>query len=106
MLSTGSTLNFGITVVAGVLVGSLTTAIVTGRFSLEGYSSPQHMLRSLAGAALMGAGCAMAYGCSIGQGLSGVSTLAIPSLISAGGILLGATAALRGPIRMPSRLIV
>jgi len=102
MLSTGSTLNFGITVVAGVLVGSLTTALVTGRFSLEGYSSPLHMLRSLAGAALMGAGGAMAYGCSIGQGLTGVSTLAIPSLISVGGILLGATAALRGPIRVPA----
>ncbi len=102
MLSTGSTLNFGIAVVAGVLVGSFATAIVTRRFSLEGYASPQHMLRSLSGGALMGAGGAMAYGCTIGQGLTGVSTLAIPSLIGAGGILLGATAALRGPIRVPA----
>lgn len=102
MLSTGSTLNFGIAVVAGVVVGSFSTAVVTGRFSLEGYASPQHMLRSLSGAALMGAGGAMAYGCTVGQGLTGVSTLAIPSLIGAGGILLGAAAALRGPIRVPA----
>jgi hypothetical protein len=100
MLSTGSTLNFGIAVVGGVLFGSFVTAIMTGRFLLEGYTSPQHMVRSLAGAALMGAGGAMAYGCSIGQGLAGVSTLAIPSLIGASGILLGASAALRGPIRV------
>ena len=103
MLSTGSTLNFGIVVVAGVLVGSFATAITSGRFELEGYNSPRHMLRSMSGAALMGAGGAMAYGCSIGQGLTGLSTLGLPSMIGVAGILLGATAALRGPIRVPAR---
>jgi hypothetical protein len=100
MLSTGSTLNFGIAAVAGVLVGSFGTAILTGRFQLEGFNSPRHMLRSLSGAALMGAGGAMAYGCSIGQGLTGLSTLGLPSMIGVAGILLGAAAALRGPIRV------
>ena len=38
MLSTGSTLSFGIVVVAGVLIGSFATALVTGRFALEGYT--------------------------------------------------------------------
>src|ERR1700730_10489690 len=66
MLSTGLALNFGITLVAGVVAGSLVTALATGRFHWEGYSSPRHMLRSIGGAALMGAGGAMAYGCSIG----------------------------------------
>src|SRR5581483_6763094 len=46
MLSTGSTLNFGIATVGGVFAGSLITALLTGRFELEGYRSPQHMLRS------------------------------------------------------------
>ena len=100
MLSTGSTLNFGIAAVAGVLTGSFGTAILTGRFHLEGFTSPRHMLRSLAGAALMGAGGAMAYGCSIGQGLTGLSTLGLPSMIGVAGILLGAAAGLRGPIRV------
>jgi uncharacterized membrane protein YedE/YeeE len=103
MLSTGSTLNFGIVAVAGVIAGSFLTAILTGRFELEGYTSPQHMVRSLTGAALMGAGGAMAYGCSIGQGLTGLSTLGLPSMIALAGILLGAAAALRGLIRVPAR---
>src|SRR6476661_3380367 len=77
MLSTGLTLNFGIATVAGVFAGSLVTALVTRRFHWEGYNSPRHMMRSIGGAALMGAGGAMAYGCSIGQGLTGLSTLAL-----------------------------
>ena len=63
MLSTGSTLNFGIVTVFGVFAGSLVTALLTGRFHLEGYQSPRHMLRSAGGAALMGTGGVMAFGC-------------------------------------------
>jgi uncharacterized protein len=58
------------------------------------------MLRSIGGAALMGAGGAMAYGCSIGQGLTGLSTLALASFVAAGGILLGTAAGLRGVLRV------
>ncbi|WP_407184481.1 YeeE/YedE family protein [Bradyrhizobium centrosematis] len=100
MLSTGLTLNFGIATVAGVFVGSLVTALATGRFKLEGYSSPRHMLRSGSGAALMGIGGVMAFGCSIGQGLTGVSTLALGSFVAVAGILLGTTAGLRGSLRV------
>jgi uncharacterized protein len=100
MLSTGLTLNFGITMVAGVFAGSLLTALATGRFQLEGFNSPRHMLRSIGGAALMGAGGAMAYGCSIGQGLTGLSTLALASFIAVAGILLGTAAGLRGALRV------
>jgi len=99
MLSTGLTLNFGVATVAGVFAGSLAAAIATGRFKLEGYSSPRHMLRSGSGAALMGVGGVMAFGCSIGQGLTGVSTLALGSFVALAGILLGTTAGLRGALR-------
>jgi uncharacterized protein len=102
MLSTGLTLNFGITMVAGVFAGSLVTSFVTGRFRLEGYTSPRHMLRSITGAALMGSGGAMALGCSIGQGLTGISTLALASFVAAAGILSGSAFGLRGPLRVPS----
>jgi hypothetical protein len=101
MLSTGLTLNFGIAMVFGVFAGSLLTALVTRRFRLEGYASPQHMLRSITGAALMGSGGAMALGCSIGQGLTGISTLALSSFVAAAGILLGTAAGLRGVLRVP-----
>ncbi|MBR1123842.1 YeeE/YedE family protein [Bradyrhizobium lablabi] len=100
MLSTGSTLNFGIVTVFGVFAGSLVTALSTGRFHLEGYSSPRHMLRSAGGAALMGAGGVMAFGCSIGQGLTGLSTLALASFIAVAGIMLGTSAGLRGALRV------
>jgi len=100
MLSTGLTLNFGIALVAGVLLGSLVTATLTGRFELEGYTSVTHTGRSLAGATFMGIGGAMAYGCSIGQGLTGVSTLAMPSFIALAGILSGAAFAIHSKTRL------
>jgi len=100
MLSTGSTLNFGIATVGGVFAGSLLTALATGQFHLEGYRSPQHMLRSAGGAALMGTGGVMAFGCSIGQGLTGLSTLAVASFIAVAGIMLGTAIGLRGALRV------
>jgi uncharacterized membrane protein YedE/YeeE len=100
MLSTGLTLNFGIATVGGVFAGSLVTALVTKRFHLEGFQSPRHMLRSAFGAALMGTGGVMAFGCSIGQGLTGLSTLALASFVAVAGILLGTAAGLRGVLRV------
>jgi uncharacterized protein len=100
MLSTGLTLNFGIATVAGVFAGSLVTALLTGRFELEGFSSPRHLLRSAGGAALMGAGGAMAFGCSVGQGLTGLSTLALASFVAIAGIFAGTAAGLRGALRV------
>jgi uncharacterized membrane protein YedE/YeeE len=100
MLSTGLALNFGIVMVAGVYGGSLLTALITRRFRLEGYTSPRQMLRSITGAALMGSGGAMALGCSIGQGLTGLSTLALSSFVAAAGILLGNATGLRGMFRV------
>jgi uncharacterized protein len=100
MLSTGLTLNFGIVTVAGVFVGSLVTALATHRFHWEGYHSPSHMLRSISGAVLMGAGGAMALGCSVGQGLTGLSTLSFGSLVAVAGIMLGTGIGLRGALRV------
>ncbi|MCB1411916.1 MAG: YeeE/YedE family protein [Xanthobacteraceae bacterium] len=100
MLSTGLTVSFGIALVGGVILGSFLTAIVSGRFRLDGYTSPQHMVRSIGGAALMGAGGAMALGCSVGQGLTGVSTLALASFLAATGIVVGNAVGLRGPLQV------
>jgi hypothetical protein len=102
MLSTALSLSFGIALVAGTIAGSFATALATQRFELEGFSSPRQLLRSVAGAALMGIGGAMAYGCTIGQGLTGLSTLALPSFLAVAGIVVGAAAGLRGPIRVPA----
>jgi uncharacterized protein len=100
MLSTGSTLNFGVVTVFGVFLGSLVTALATGNFRLEGFQSPRHMLRSAGGAALMGAGGVMAFGCSVGQGLTGLSTLSLASFVAVAGILAGTAVGLRGALRV------
>jgi uncharacterized membrane protein YedE/YeeE len=100
MLSSGLTPTFGVALIAGTLAGSLLTALLTRRFKIEGFSSAHHMLRSFLGAVLMGSGGAMAYGCTIGQGLTGLSTLALPSFIAVPGIVLGAWLGLRGPVRV------
>jgi hypothetical protein len=102
MLSTALPLSFGIALVAGTLAGSFVTALLSHRFELEGYGSTRQLLRSIAGAALMGSGGAMAYGCTVGQGLTGLSTLALPSFLAVAGIVAGAAAGLRGPIRVPA----
>jgi uncharacterized membrane protein YedE/YeeE len=102
MFSTGLSLNFGIALVAGVLTGSVTTSLLTGRFGFEGYTSVGHTVRSVSGAALMGSGGAMAYGCSIGQGLTGLSTLALPSLVAVAGIVTGAALGIRRVVVIPA----
>lgn len=95
MLSTGKALDFGAAVVIGVLIGSGLTAVAGRDVELRGFSSPAHMLRSMSGGALMGVGGVLAIGCSIGQGLSGLSTLAFTSLPAAAGIVAGALFVLR-----------
>lgn len=100
MLSTGIDARFGVAVVGGVLVGSSALALARGRFSWRSFESPQQTLRSIGGGVLMGIGGASALGCSIGQGLTGLSTLALPSFVAVGGILAGAALAVRGPLRV------
>lgn len=100
MLSTGTALGFGTATIAGVLLGSFVAAMASGRFALQGFTAPRGMLRYMAGGALMGVGGALALGCSIGQGLTGLSTLALASFPAAAGILAGAALALRGPLRL------
>ena len=48
----------------------------------------------------MGAGGVMAFGCSVGQGLTGLSTLSLASFIAVAGILIGTAAGLRGALRV------
>lgn len=95
MLSTGSTLSFAVVTVAGVLLGSLLRALLAGEFQWQSYGSPRQMGRSLLGAALMGIGGVLALGCTLGQGLTGASTLALTSLLALMGIVLGARFAWR-----------
>ncbi|MFT3819787.1 MAG: YeeE/YedE family protein [Rubrivivax sp.] len=89
------TLTIGIVSVFGVIVGSGLVALLTRSFRWEGFGGVEDTANHLAGAALMGVGGVTAMGCTIGQGLSGVSTLAVGSFIALAAIILGAVLGLR-----------
>ena len=90
MTFTGSTINFGISAVLGMIAGSFLYAVVSRSFRIETFGSRSEMVSHLAGGALMGFGGVLALGCTIGQGVTGVSTLAAGSLIAVAGIVFGA----------------
>ena len=87
--------SFGIAGVLGVVAGSAAHALATGTFRWEGFASLADLRNQLTGAVLMGFGGVTALGCTIGQGLAGVSTLAIGSLLAVAGIVGGSVATLR-----------
>jgi uncharacterized protein len=86
---------FGIAGVLGMAVGSAAMALATGRFRWEGFGSTEDLVNHIAGGVLMGFGGVTALGCTIGQGLSGISTLAIGSFIALASIVGGCVVALK-----------
>lgn len=88
-------ITFGIASVLGVIAGSAAYALATRTFRWEGFASMTDLRNQLAGALLMGFGGVTALGCTIGQGLSGLSTLAMGSFIAVAGIMAGSAAMLK-----------
>jgi uncharacterized protein len=89
-VAVGRGFSLGPAIVLGTLLGACAAALATRRFALEGFDSPKRLLASIAGGMLMGFGGVLSVGCSIGQGLSGLSTLALASVPACVGILAGA----------------
>ncbi len=75
-------LTFGIAAMAGTLCGAAAHAWWTGRFRWELFTSPDDVGRHLVGAVLMGFGGVTALGCSIGQGITGLSTLSLGAALT------------------------
>ena len=88
-------LTVGVAAVCGVLAGATLNALLSGRFRWEGFRDTEDTGNHLVGAALMGFGGVTAMGCTIGQGLSGVSMLALGSFITLAAIIAGAVAGMR-----------
>jgi len=86
---------FGIAGVLGMLVGSAAVALATRTFRWEGFASVEDLVNHIVGGVLMGFGGVTALGCTIGQGLTGMSTLALGSVIATLSIVAGCVAALR-----------
>ena len=88
-------LTIGIVSVVGMVAGSATHAAATRSFRWEGFRDAQDTGHHLFGALLMGVGGVAALGCTVGQGLSGISTLSLGSFMAVAAIVAGALLALR-----------
>lgn len=82
-------LTFGVATIAGVVVGSFVYTLVFRKVRLEWFVSWQDFGAHVAGALLMGIGGVLAMGCTIGQGITGVSTLALGSILTILAIIAG-----------------
>jgi len=89
MTFTGSTITFGVAAVSGVILGSFLYVILTGKFRLETFTDRNDMVRHMLGGVFMGFGGVLALGCTVGQGITGMSTLALGSLLSLISIVFG-----------------
>ena len=81
-------LSFAVSFVIGTAVVSLLLALATKQFKFVAPAKGMVKM-ALFGGALMGLGAIMAYGCNVGQGLSGISTLSMESLIAVIGMVAG-----------------
>ena len=86
---------FGIASVAGVITGSAAYALLSRTFRWESFTSAADMGRHMLGGILMGFGGVTALGCTVGQGITGFSTLALGSIVTFFAIIAGATATMK-----------
>ena len=77
-------MTFGVAAVLGMLAGSAAYALAARSFRWEGFGSVEDVANHMVGGVLMGFGGVTALGCTIGQGITGVSTLAAGSFLGAG----------------------
>jgi len=95
MTSAGEGVGFSVGSVLGVIVGAFVGAMAMGQFKWEACDDPRELSRQLFGAILMGVGGVIALGCSVGQGMSAFSVLAVSAPVTAASIGIGAVIGLR-----------
>lgn len=81
-------ISFAICFVIGTAAASFLLALLTRQFKITAPGKGMAM-KALVGGALMGLGAILSYGCNIGQGLSGISTLSLESLIAVATMVVG-----------------
>lgn len=87
--------NFGVMALAGVIIGSFAYALATRSFRIEWFASGADFARHVAGGALMGIGGVLSMGCTVGQAITGVSTLAIGSILTFLAIVIGSAGTMK-----------
>ena len=90
-----SLVNFGVVALFGVILGGFLYAIATRGFRYERFFTLKDFANHVLGGALMGVGGVLAMGCTIGQAVTGVSTLAIGSILAFFSIVIGAAGTMK-----------
>jgi len=90
-----SLINFGVVALVGVIAGSFIYAVITKTFRVEWFASAGDFVNHAIGGALMGIGGVLAMGCTVGQAITGMSTLAIGSMLTFAAIVAGAVATMK-----------
>jgi uncharacterized membrane protein YedE/YeeE len=88
-------INFGVAALAGVILGGFLYAIATKGFRFERFFTFKDFANHVLGGALMGTGGVLAMGCTVGQAITGVSTLAIGSILVFFSIVIGAAGTMK-----------
>jgi len=88
-------INFGVAALAGVIVGSFVYALLTRSFRIEWFVSGRDFVNHAAGAVLMGIGGVLSMGCTVGQAITGMSTMALGSLLTFLAIVAGAAGTMK-----------
>jgi len=88
-------ITYGIASAAGVIAGSATYALATRSFRWEGFRDAEDTANHIVGGILMGFGGITALGCTIGQAISGISTLALGSIMTFAAIVAGSAATMK-----------
>ncbi len=95
MTGSARSASFAVGSVGGVWVGAFIGSILKGHFRWEACDDPRELRRQIFGAAIMGAGAVIALGCTVGQGLSAFSVLAVSAPVTFLAIFAGAALGLR-----------
>jgi hypothetical protein len=90
-----SLVNFGVMALAGVITGSFIYALLTRSFRIEWFASFRDFVNHAAGGVLMGIGGVLAMGCTVGQAITGVSTMAMGSILTFLAIVIGAAGTMK-----------
>ncbi|HAF54126.1 MAG TPA: transporter [Thauera sp.] len=86
---------FGIASALGVIIGAAVHAVLSRGFRIESFRDTGDLVRHMVGGLLMGFGGVTALGCTIGQGITGLSTLAIGSVLTTAAIIAGSAVTLK-----------
>ncbi|WP_371039186.1 YeeE/YedE family protein [Rhodosalinus sp. FB01] len=95
MTGSARPVSFAVGSIAGVWAGAFIGSLVKGHFRWEACEDPRELRRQIFGAMLMGGGAVVAMGCSVGQGVSAFSVLAVSAPVTLLSILAGAALGLR-----------